>query len=44
MQRCEKCIAKGYLYCFMYPHPMPTIKLKAVQREITVTSLEFRDD
>ena len=42
--KCENCESRGYAYCFHYPHSIPTVKLKVVQKQITVTQLEFRDD
>lgn len=40
--RCERCIERGFAYCFMYPHSTPVVKIEARTETIEVRTYEFK--
>lgn len=40
--RCERCVERGFAYCFMYPHSTPRVRIEEKKETIEITSYEIK--
>lgn len=40
--RCERCIERGFAYCFMYPHATPVVRIEGHTETVQVTTFEVK--
>lgn len=40
--RCEKCIERGFAYCFHYPHAIPVVRIEGHIETVQVITFEVK--